>query len=123
MEVEILSPNANVCESTLHIIIGNAISSGERAGIAPIRRGLFDGFVVIGVADIVFLVLFFSASPRLSTTNYFYPPGFRLEMMTLAILLHFLQSPHSSFVLKDFDNVAIVGLIRLLFGLLLRKNP
>ena len=51
MEVEILSPNAYVCESTLHIIIGNAISSGERVGIAPIRRGLFDGFVVIGVAD------------------------------------------------------------------------
>ena len=36
MEVEILSPNANVCESTLHIIIGNAISSGTM--MLPLSR-------------------------------------------------------------------------------------
>ena len=43
--------------------------------------------------------------------------------MTLATLLQVSQSPHSSFVLKDLDSVAIVVLIRLLFGLLLGKSP
>ena len=69
------------------------------------------------------MVLFLSALHRLSTTKYFHPLRSRLEMTTLAKLMQVSQSPHSSFVLKDLDSVVIVDLIRLLFGLLLRKSP